>query len=67
MPDPISEAPSEQFGSGCGCKSSSKGPASAHEILDRRYASGEINREQYETMQKDIGIADAKASTKGCC
>lgn len=26
----------------------------AHEILDRRYASGEITREQYEQMKSDI-------------
>lgn len=27
---------------------------SAREILDRRYASGEISREEYETMKKDL-------------
>lgn len=27
---------------------------SAQEILDQRYARGEINREQYETMRKDL-------------
>lgn len=28
---------------------------SARQILDRRYARGEITREQYETMKQDIG------------
>lgn len=28
---------------------------SAKEILDERYASGEINREQYEQQKKDLG------------
>ena len=27
---------------------------SAREILDRRYASGEITREQYESMKQDL-------------
>jgi putative membrane protein len=27
---------------------------SAKEILDRRYASGEISREDYETMKQDL-------------
>ncbi len=27
---------------------------SAREILDRRYARGEITREQYQQMQKDL-------------
>lgn len=27
---------------------------SASEILDRRYARGEINREQYELMKQDL-------------
>lgn len=27
---------------------------SAKEILDRRYASGEINRDEYETMKGDL-------------
>jgi putative membrane protein len=27
----------------------------AREILDERYARGEINREQYEIMKRDIG------------
>lgn len=28
---------------------------SAREILDRRYARGEITREQYELMKQDLG------------
>lgn len=28
---------------------------SARQILDRRYARGEITREQYKTMKQDIG------------
>jgi putative membrane protein len=28
---------------------------SARQILDRRYARGEITREQYEMMKQDIG------------
>lgn len=30
-------------------------PPTAREILDERYARGEINREQYEIMKRDIG------------
>jgi len=30
-------------------------PAGARETLDLRYAQGEITREQYETMRKDLG------------
>lgn len=29
-------------------------PEGAREILDRRYASGEINREEYLQMKKDL-------------
>jgi hypothetical protein len=50
----------------CGGPSRKRG-ASARELLDRRYAGGEITREQYETMQKDLGITDTKASKTGCC
>jgi putative membrane protein len=33
-----------------------KGPSQTpHEILDQRYARGEITREQYEIMKQDIG------------
>jgi putative membrane protein len=31
-----------------------KPPESAREILDRRYARGEISREVYEQMKKDL-------------
>lgn len=33
---------------------SSPGP-SARQILDQRYARGEIDREQYELMKRDLG------------
>ena len=29
-------------------------PPTAREVLDQRYARGEISREQYELMKKDI-------------
>ena len=29
-------------------------PQNAKEILDQRYARGEINREQYEQMRRDL-------------
>ncbi len=34
-------------------QSGSSGPT-AREILDRRYAAGEISREQYEQMKRDL-------------
>ena len=56
--------PFEQSDRGCGCK----GEPSGRAILDRRYAHGEVTREQYEQMKQDIG-GDAKKSEskKGCC
>ena len=27
----------------------------AHEVLNRRYARGEVSREQYELMKQDVG------------
>ncbi len=43
------------FPSGGGSVSLSRGDrASAREILDLRYARGEIDREQYEAMKKDL-------------
>ena len=39
--------------------------SSARRILDRRYASGEITRDQYLQMKQDLG--DSKSSKKGCC
>lgn len=33
----------------------SAGPRSASEILDARYASGEIDREEYLSKKKDLG------------
>ena len=40
--------------SGPGGTSSNEGDLSAREILDRRYARGEINQEQYELMKLDL-------------
>jgi putative membrane protein len=43
-----------------GCHPSRQGPMengwseAAHQILDRRYASGEITKEQYQQMKRDI-------------
>jgi len=34
--------------------SSRTGPLSARQILEQRYARGEINQEQYQLMLKDI-------------
>ena len=31
-------------------------PAGAREILDRRYAKGEINREEYDIYKRDLGL-----------
>lgn len=41
----------------CGCMGghSGHGEESAKEILARRYAHGEINREEYLRMLKDLG------------
>lgn len=33
-----------------------RGARGAREILDRRYARGEITREQYEVMRGDLGM-----------
>lgn len=35
-------------------KSSHGSASSARQILDQRYARGEINREQYDAMKRDI-------------
>ncbi len=39
---------------GCGRHGTQKTGESAREILDRRYARGEINREEYQQMKKDM-------------
>ena len=41
------------LGSNAGSPSSSNGP-SAREVLDARYAGGEITREQYQEMKADL-------------
>ena len=64
---PQTTATAQHDEQGCCGGSSRKRGASAYEILDRRYATGEITREQYETMKKVLGTADTKASKKGCC
>jgi hypothetical protein len=65
------ETPHEQSERGCGCKSSREVGSSAREILDRRYASGEINREQYEQMKQDLGhtkeVLGSAKNKRGCC
>jgi uncharacterized membrane protein len=64
MPDTaVTEKPRDEASSGCGCRSSKGG--SARDILDRRYASGEITREQYEQMKQDLG--GTSKSKNSCC
>lgn len=43
------------FGQNMGSGSNSARPESAREILDKRFASGEINTEEYEEMKKALG------------
>ncbi len=43
----------------------SRGSATAKEILDRRYASGEMNRDEYEEIKKAIADSSDEPSTKG--
>lgn len=39
---------------GCGGRRTRDREESAREILDRRYARGELTREQYQQMKKDL-------------
>ena len=39
---------------GCGHRRAHAREESAREILDRRYARGELTREQYQQMKKDL-------------
>lgn len=39
---------------GCGHRRAHDREESAREILDRRYARGELTREQYQQMKKDL-------------
>ena len=38
----------------CGRQDNRNSGATAREILDRRYARGEISREEYQQMKKDL-------------
>jgi putative membrane protein len=35
-------------------------PETPSQILDRRYAGGEITREQYEQMKRDLELVDSR-------
>lgn len=35
-------------------------PGAPSQILDRRYANGEISREQHEQMKRDLDLADSR-------
>jgi len=48
---------SNNYGSGDG--SSSHRSESAREILDKRFAKGEINKDEYEEMKKALGHDNA--------
>jgi uncharacterized membrane protein len=41
------------------------GQPTAKEVLQARYARGEIAREQYERMKQDIGYSNVSESRKG--
>ena len=43
------------FGQGSGGSNNSPRPESAREILDKRFARGEINKQEYEEMKKVLG------------
>ena len=38
----------------CCCVPSCRAPETARAILDRRYAAGELGKEQYEAMRRDL-------------
>jgi len=38
----------------CCCSPSRCGPEPARAVLDRRYAKGELTKEQYEAMKRDL-------------
>jgi putative oligomerization/nucleic acid binding protein len=38
----------------CCCWPSPRAPEPARDILDRRYAKGELTKEQYEAMRRDL-------------
>jgi uncharacterized membrane protein len=49
----------------CGCKSGNGSGESARDIVNLRYAKGEITREQFEQMKKDLG--SSAMPKKACC
>jgi len=49
----------------CGCRSGRASGESARDIVDRRYASGEITREQYQQIKQDLG--GTSMPKKACC
>jgi len=38
----------------CCCSPSCRAPEPAPAVLDRRYAGGELTKEQYEAMKRDL-------------
>ena len=38
----------------CCCSPMRCGPEPARDVLDRRYAEGELTKEQYEAMKRDL-------------
>jgi hypothetical protein len=71
MPD-VAQAPAKEVhkdsACGCSCGGSHEDDRSARDILDRRYASGEISKDQYEHMKHDLASAEASAKQKSeCC
>ncbi len=58
---------SKDGGCGCSCGGSHADHETAREILDRRYASGQITKDQYEEMKQDLGSTQASAKHKSAC
>jgi uncharacterized membrane protein len=62
MPEPSVTTSHEEPDHGCRCRGDGK---SGRAILDRRYARGELTREQYQQMKQDL-VGDEKGE-KSCC